>query len=326
MGGAGLFLAGLALLVIGAEALVRGASRLATLLHISPMVIGLTIVSLGTSAPELAVGIAAARQGNGGMAVGNIAGTNVLNLLFILGLSALIRPLPLHSQIFRLELPMILVAAGLMMGLGWDGSLSQMDGLLMLTGGVIYTSLLMHITRTASRGTKKEFREEYGADAIPVTHTTWGWRILYLVMLVGGIALTVFGANLLVDGAVKIARAVGVSDTIIGLTIVAMGTSAPELVTTLVATLRNDRDVAVGNLLGSSIYNILVILSITCLASPGGLPVERQLMMLDVPLMTLVAFGAVPVFWTGYRVSRLEGGAGVAIYLVYLMWLVFFRA
>jgi cation:H+ antiporter len=295
------------------------------MLGVSPMVIGLTIVSVGTSAPELAVGIVAGLEGKGGLAVGNIAGTNVLNLLFILGLSALLRPLPLHLQIFKLELPMIVVAAALMTILAWDGDLSRIDGGVMLLAGMAYTVALILITRKASPIAKEEFREEYGPETVPHTQRNWRGERWYAVVLVIGIVLTVLGAECLVRGAVAIAQLLGVSATIIGLTIVAIGTSAPELVTTVISTLKDERDVAVGNLLGSSIYNILFILSIICLVAPSSLPVEPQLLWFDIPLMAGVAIGAIPVFVTGKCVSRLEGGLGVGTYLAYLMWLVFLR-
>lgn len=318
-----LFLIGLALLVVGAEQVVRGASRTATMLGISPMVIGLTIVAIGTSTPELAVGIVAGSRGEGVLAVGNIAGTNVVNLLFILGLSALLRPLPLQLQVFKLELPTIVFAAALMTLLAWDGTLSRLDGLVMFLPGLMYTVALILVTRKASRRAKKEFQQEYGPHTASPTRPKWRGQVRYAVLLVVGVTLTVLGAECLVRGAVAIAQALGVSATLIGLTIVAIGTSAPELVTTIVSTLRDDRDVAIGNLLGSSIYNILVILSIACMVTPGGLPVEPQLLWFDIPLMAGVALGAVPVFVTGKRVSRLEGGAGVALYFAYLLWLVF---
>jgi cation:H+ antiporter len=304
-----LFVLGLGLLVIGAELITRGASRVAAVLGISPMIIGLTIVSVGTSAPELAVGIVAGAQGKGGLAVGNIAGTNLLNLLFILGLSALLRPLPLHLQIFKLELPVIVLAAALMAALAWDGVLSGVDGVILLGVGLCYTIALIWITRGASQRAKQEFREEYGPESVP-PRLTWRGKAWYGTMLLVGIALTVVGAEFLVRGAVDIALSLGVSATVIGLTIVAIGTSSPELVTTIITTIKDDRDVAVGNLLGSSIYNILIILSIPCMISPNGLPVERQLLWVDIPLMAGVAIGAIPVFITGKCVSRLEGGCG----------------
>lgn len=316
-----LFLVGLVILVFGAELVVRGASKVAAFLKVTPMVIGLTIVSMGTSAPELAVGTIAGLQGNGGLAVGNIAGTNVLNLLFIMGLSAAIHPLLLHGQVFQLELPAIVFSAGLMTTLAWDGVLSFWDGLLMLLFGVAYTVALILVTRRASRASQADFNEEYSVDEVPkIARKRQG--IWYLSVLVVGIILTVAGAEVLVRGAVELATIFGVSTTTIGLTIVAMGTSAPELVTTVLSTIKGDRDVAVGNLIGSSIYNILIILSIPCMLAPGGLPVERSLLWFDIPLMAAVAIGAVPIFVTGRRISRWEGALGVAIYLAYLYWLI----
>jgi cation:H+ antiporter len=318
------FIVGLVMLVVGAEMVVRGSARVATLLGVTPMVIGLTIVSVGTSTPELAVGVIAGLKNEGGLAVGNIAGTNVLNLLFIMGLSAAIRPLPLHLQVFKLELPVIVFAAGLMTLLAWDGVLSRFDGAIMLSCGVMYTILLIRLTRNESRAAKQEFSEEYGPETLPAK-STWRGRLWYMAVLTLGMALTVAGAEALVRGASHIASALGVSATVIGLTIVAIGTSAPELVTTIVSTIKDDRDVAVGNLLGSSIYNILIILSIPCMVAPGGLPVEPQLLWVDIPLMAGVALGAIPVFITGKQISRFEGGLGVLIYLAYMTWLVFFR-
>lgn len=317
-----LLLLGLALLLIGAEMLVRGAARISVALGISPMVIGLTIVAIGTSTPELAVSISAGLKGNGGLGVGNVAGANVFVMLVVVGISALWRPLPLQAQVIKLELPMIVVAALLMTLLAWDGRLSQPDGLIMLMAGAGYTVALIRVTRKASRAAKREFREEYGPERIRDARSLWLSRITHGVMLIGGIALTVSGAEILVRGAVSIAQWAGISTGIIGLTIVAFGTSSPELVTTLVSTYRNDRDVAIGNIMGSGVYNILAILATACVVTPGGLPVERELLSFDIPLMAGVAIGAVPVFVTGKRISRLEGGLGIAIYVAYMTWIV----
>lgn len=320
-----LFAAGLALLVIGAELLVRGASRVAIMLGISPMVIGLTIVSIGTSMPELAIGITASWQGSGGLVVGNVTGANLFVMLVVFGISALIRPLPLDLQILKLELPTIVLAAMMMMLLAWDGVLSRVDGLLMFLAGCLYTGALFAITSRSSRESQQEYLDEYGPELIPLAQRRWRGKVWYAAMLLVGIILTVLGADVLVDGAIRIATYFDVSTTVIGLTVVAFGTSAPELVTTIVATMKDDRDVAIGNLLGSSIYNILAILSLTCMFSPEGLPVEPHLLWFDLPLMAGVAIGAIPIFWTGHRISRLEGALGIAIYLAYLTWLIFFR-
>lgn len=324
MDGLTLCFAGLALLAVGAELVVRSASRLAVSLGVSPLVLGLTVVSIGTSVPELVVGIVASRQGSGALAVGNIAGTNVFNILFILGLSALLRPLPLHLRVLRLDLPMIIVAAAMMSVMAWDGALTPLDGGVLLGAAVLYTAALIRTSRGERRVVEAGFSEMYAVNqAGAATIRPW---VGDTAMLVAGIGLTVIGADWLVTGAVDIARALDISEAMNGLTIVAIGTSAPELATTIVATLRNERDVAVGNLLGSSIYNVLVILGLVCLVSPGGLPVERQLLLVDIPLMVGVALLCIPVFVSGKRVSRAEGGAFVAVYAAYLLWLVFVRA
>jgi cation:H+ antiporter len=259
--------------------------------------------------------------------VGNIAGTNLLNILFILGLSALLRPLPLHLRILKLELPAIIAAAALMMGLAWDGVLTRLDGSVMFGAAVLYTVALVRMSRREAQAVQEEFREMYVAenDVMP-RKTVAGARARYASVLAVGLGLSVLGADWLVNGAVDIARALGISEAIIGLTIVAIGTSAPEFVTTIISTIKDERDVAVGNLLGSSIYNILVILGLTCLVSSGGVPVERQLLVADIPLMAAAALACVPVFLTDQRVSRLEGGLFVAMYLTYLCLLVLFRA
>ena len=328
-GGLMLFLAGLAALIIGAEMVLRGGARFAALMGIRPLVIGLTVVSIGTSVPELAVGITAGLEGSGSIAVGNIAGTNMVNILFILGLSALFRPLELHLQVIKLDLPMMILAAGLMAGLAWDGILSAGDGIVLLAGAILYTILLLR--RHESAAVEEEFEDmcagglEVSCQAGPKRDASRA-RLNNALLLAAGMGISVIGAHWAVHGAVELARSLQVSEAIIGLTVVAIGTSSPELVTTAIATIRNERDVAVGNLLGSSIYNILVILGLTCMATPGGLLVERQLLMLDIPLMAGVALACVPVFWSGKRISRLEGGLGVAAYLIYLLWVALFRA
>ena len=324
-----LFLAGLAALIVGAEMVLRGGARFASLMGIRPLVIGLTVVSIGTSMPELAVGITASLEGSGSIAVGNIAGTNMVNILFILGLSALFRPLELHLQVIKLDLPVMILAAGLMAGLAWDGVLSAGDGIVLLAAAIFYTILLLRQHESAA--VEEEFEDMCGGgvkescEAGPKRDARRA-RLKNALLLAVGMGISVIGAQWAVHGAVDLARALQVSEAIIGLTVVAIGTSSPELVTMVIATVRNERDVAVGNLLGSSIYNILVILGLTCMATPGGLAVERQLLMLDIPLMAGVALACVPVFWSGKRISRLEGGLGVAAYLAYLLWLALFRA
>lgn len=318
------FFAGLVIIIVGAELMLRGAARTAVLLGIKPIVIGLTVVSIGTSMPELAVGVTAAAEGKGSLAVGNIAGTNILNILMILGLSALIRPLPVHSLSVRLDVPVMIASALMLVAMAWDGVLSRAEGLVMLGAAVVYTFALVRMSGRESPALRREFSEEYSIAAIPSTFISA--RIWNILLLIAGLAVTVLGANLLVSGAVDLAREFGISDAIIGLTVVAIGTSAPELATTLVATFKDDRDVAVGNLIGSSIYNILVILGLTCMVARGGIDVGDEILRIDLPLAAAVALVCLPVFSSDRMVSRLEGGLFVAAYLLYLGWLLFIRA
>jgi cation:H+ antiporter len=317
-----LFLVGLGVIILGAEVLLRGASRIAAMLGLRPILIGLTVVALGTSAPELAVGITAVNEGRGSMAVGNIAGTNILNILFILGLSAAIRPLPLQLSSIRLDVPVMLAAALALLAMAWDGVLTRVEGTILVLAAVGYTLLLIRVGRSETPEVKEEFSQEYSPEALNVRRG-WLQGLGQAVLLAGGIALTIVGADWMVDGAVKMAQSLGVSDAIIGLTVIAIGTSAPELVTTIISTIKNDRDVAVGNLIGSSISNILVILGLTCLVAPNGVDVSSDVLWIDLPLGAAVAAVCYPVFRSDRMVSRREGIAFVLAYLAYfglLIW------
>lgn len=322
-----LFLGGLVIVVLGAEMLLRGATRIASMLGVSPIIIGLTVVSVGTSAPELAVGLTAAHEGRGPLAVGNIAGTNIVNILLILGLSAAIRPLPTRSLSVRLDVPVMIATAGVLFIMALDGVLDRTEGLGLLLAAIVYTVALVMLSRQEDSSTRLEFRDALAGQAPPSRHITgggaWVWNA---VLLVAGMALAVLGAELLVAGAVELAKAYGVSDAFIGLTIVAIGTSAPELVTTLISTARNDRDVAIGNLIGSSIYNVLVILGLTMLAAPAsGVDVSAEVLWIDLPLAALVAIVCLPVFRSDRMVSRREGVGFVLAYVAYLGSLMLWR-
>ncbi|PBN42904.1 calcium/sodium antiporter [Sphingobium sp. D43FB] len=311
---------GLTALIAGAELLVRGGSALAARLGISPLLIGLTVVALGTSTPELAVGIDAAVQGNGSLAVGNIAGTNTVNILLILGLSAALQPLAIQMQTLRLELPVIVFASATLLGFAWDGVLSRLEGLVLLTMGVIFTLAVIRIARRETMKVKLEFAREFGPRRLAKRQT-----VTEMLMLAVGLIVIVVGADWLVDGAVALARLWHVSDAFIGLTIVAIGTSAPELVTTVISTIRGDRDIAIGNLIGSSVYNILVILGVTCLFPANGIDVSTHLIWIDIPVMLGVALLCVPVFVSGRQISRVEGGLFVSAYVAYLSYLIIQR-
>lgn len=314
-------LLGLATLVVGAELLVRSAAKLAGALGVRPMVIGLTVVAVGTSIPELAVGIEAVYRDAADLAIGNVAGTSIVNMLLILGLVALIRPVEIHTQTLRFELPVMVVASGLLLVLSLDGLLGRLDGLVFLAYGVFYTLAIMRMSRR--EGAAAAEAGSTAAAARPPLARTLPFE---LVRLAAGVGLTIVGADWLVDGAVALASALGVSDAIIGLTIVAVGTSAPELVTAIVSSFRGERDIAVGNLIGSNIYNVAVILGFTVLSAPAGVPVARELVRADLPVMLLVMLACVPVFITRRTMSRAEGGLFVGAYVVYLGLLIALRA
>jgi cation:H+ antiporter len=310
---------GLVALIVGAEVLVRAGTGLASWLGVRPMMIGLTVVSVGTSVPELAVGIDAAVSGNPGLAVGNIVGTNLVNLLLILGLSAVLVPIAFERATLRFDLPAMTAGALVLYLLSIDGALTTRDGVILLVGGAAYTLGLVR----AGRRETSDLAEGPPADqaGIAARHQP----VREVVLLLVAIVVVVIGAELLVNGAVSSARSLGVSDEIVGLTIVAIGTAAPELVTTIMSTLRGNRDLAIGNLIGSSIYNIGAVLAVTVLVAPHGIPVPDEVLAADLVLLVVVTAAAVPVFLTGARITRIEGGLFVASYVGYLTWLLLTR-
>ncbi|NUT45962.1 MAG: calcium/sodium antiporter [Saccharothrix sp.] len=305
---------GLAMLVAGAELVVRQGTALAARFGVSPLVVGMTVVSLGTSLPELAIGINAAHQGNPGLAVGNIVGTNLVNVLLILGLSALMRPVTFEPRTLRFDLPVMAGAAVLLLLLALDGTLTTADGVVLCAYGAVYLALVITHSRREAKRTS--------APAAVTEHARSRPAAVQALLLVVGLAVIVVGAEFLVDGAVSVARAWGASDTLIGLTVVAIGTSAPELVTTIVSTLRgSDRSLALGNLLGSSVFNIALILGPTVLAAPGTVPVPDDVLALDLVLMVATTLVCLPAFFTRRRLGRWEGAAFVATYALYTIWL-----
>jgi len=311
------FVAGLVLLIVGAEALVRGASRLAAFLGISPLVIGLTVVALGTSSPELAVSIKAALSGQTSIVVGNVIGSNIFNVLFILGTSALVVPLVVSQQLVRLDVPLMIVLSFVVLLLAWDGSFGAVDGVLLVAGLVTYVSVLIHHSRKETASERRQpLQENANADAKGA-----GW-IRNTVLVIVGLALLVLGSRWLVDGAVSFARYLGISELIVGLTIVAAGTSLPEVVTSIIAALRGERDIAVGNVVGSNIFNILAVLGIASVVAPGGIQVTPAVVGFDIPVMIAVALACLPIFFTGGTISHKEGVLLLAYYAAYTTYLI----
>jgi len=314
-----LFLAGLGLLILGAELLVRGASRLAAAVGVSPLVIGLTIVAYGTSAPELAVSVKAGLAGQTDIAVGNIVGSNIFNVLFILGASALVAPLVISQQLIRWDVPIMIGVSVLAMLLGLDGRIGPVEGLMLLAGLAAYTVLVI---RLAKREKNQQVRDEYAKQYAARDQPAGTSKVLHVGYCLAGLVSLVAGTRWFVNGAMTLAAALGVSELVIGLTIVAAGTSMPELFTSIVAAIRGERDIAVGNVVGSCIFNILAILGASALAAPGGLRVSQHLLWVDIPVMIGAAVACLPIFFTGLRISRWEGAVFLGYYAAYVLYLI----
>jgi len=313
----GLFLLGLALLVAGAEILVRGASRLAKRVGVSSLVVGLTVVAFGTSSPELAVSVQAGLAGQAGIAVANIVGSNIFNVV-ILGVSALIVPLAVSRQLVRLDVPLMIGVSVLLLIMALDGRIGTFDGLVLTAGIVAYTSYAIRQGRRENRGAQDKSTQEFGGSR-------GGWLEglpVQIAFVGGGLALLVLGAGWLVEGAASIARALGVGEVVIGLTVIAAGTSLPELATSIVAAWHGERDIAVGNIVGSNIFNLLAIGGIAALATPGGLAVADALIRVHLPVMLAVALACMPVFSTGLKIARWEGAVFLGCYVAYVCYLI----
>lgn len=306
-----LVVGGLIALVAGGEVLVRGASGIARSLGLSPLLIGLTVVALATSAPEMAVTVDAALTGNPGLALGNVVGSNIVNVLLVLGVTALLLPVAVGRQLVRSDIPFLIGVSVLTLVLSLDGSITRLDGGILLVCALVYLSLavLLGLRHRTSPGGDGEER------------STGRALVINLVLVVVGVGLLVVGARALVAGATDVARAFGVSDLVIGLTVVAIGTSLPELVTSLVAAVRRQRDMALGNIAGSCVLNLGAVLGVAGLLSPDGVPVDPSAIAVDLPFMVAVALVLLPLAFTGAVISRWEGAVLVGYYVAYTTWL-----
>ncbi|MCA9126903.1 MAG: calcium/sodium antiporter [Planctomycetales bacterium] len=312
---------GLAVLVFGGDLLVRGASQLALSINISPLVIGLTVVAFGTSAPELAVSLQAAFSGQAAVAVGNVLGSNIFNVLCILGLSATVTPLVVSSQLVRWDVPFMILSSLLMWWMSIDMTISQLEG------GVLFAILcgfIVSCLRRSRLGTGESVDET--AKELPSNQGKSANRWAQMLFILLGLVLLAIGSKWLVNGAVTIATIWGVSDLIIGLTIVAAGTSLPEVVTSVVASIRGERDIAVGNVVGSNIFNLLCVLGLSSLISPAGIPLTSVALQFDIPVMVAVAILCLPICFTNNLISRFEGAILLLYYLAYILILILAEA
>ncbi len=305
---------GFILLIAGGELLVRGAARLAVQWGIPPLVVGLTVVAFATSAPELVVSLQAVYSGSGSLALGNLVGSNIANVLLVLGLSALAAPLMVSIRVIQVDVPLVIAASVLMLLLGLDGEIDAGNGLIMagLLAGYLWWSLREE-SQEAAGGPEND-------DAENPEPT--GSMAMNGLLVLAGILLLVLGGDWLVQGAVRIAGLLGVDELVIGLTVIAVGTSLPELVTSIIAVLRNAREMAVGNVLGSNLFNILGVLGVSAMLAPAGVPVPASALALDIPVMIATALACLPIFFTGHRIARWEGGLFFSYYLAYLTYLV----
>ena len=311
-----MFVLGLVVLVVGADVMVRGASRLAVSFGVSPLVVGLTVVAFGTSAPEMAVSVGSALAGTPDLAIGNVVGSNIANVLLILGISALITPLLVDEQIIRQEIPIMIGASALLVVMALDGNIGLLESIVLFALVIAYTVFLVIQSRRASKAVQDEFE-----TGIPTSTWDSHWAV-QIGLIAAGLAMLVVGADWLVDAAVAFARAFGVSDLVIGLTVVAVGTSMPEIATSIVAAMRGQRDIAVGNVVGSNVFNILAVLGAAGIASGAGLPVSEAARNFDLWVMLAVAFACLPIMITGREIARWEGVVFLAYYAAYTAWLV----
>ena len=318
---------GLIVLTIGAELLVRGASKLAAIARISPLVIGLTVVAYGTSAPEMTVSAITAVQGKTDIALGNVVGSNIFNVLFILGVSALIIPLSVNVQLLRFDVPLMIGVSCLAWVLAIDGRISLLDGSFLFAGLIAYTVWSIYASRRESGLVQQEFAAEFGPPEPPAS----GFRSRQLLASAGvvlaGLALLVLGSKWFVDGASELARLAGLSELVIGLTIVAAGTSLPEVATSVVAAIKGERDIAVGNVIGSNLFNLMGVLGVSGILSglsgSEGLSVSENALRFDIPVMIAAAIGCLPIFLTGRTIHRWEGAVLLGYDVVYTAWLIF---
>lgn len=296
----------------GAEGLIRGSSALALRAGISPLVVGLTVVAFGTSSPELVVSINAALDQNGGIAIGNVIGSNICNIALILGISAIISPMLVQAQVIKREIPIMIGVTLLFSAIMLTGIVSRIEGFILLAGIVIYTFVSIYLSRKENNSA---VNEEFKEGLPKASQKIW----VSVLLVIAGLAFLIYGANVFVEGAVALAKRAGLSEVVIGLTIVAAGTSLPELITSAVAAYKKEADIALGNIVGSNIFNILSIIGITALISPVD---SSGITLVDISVLILTSVLIWPLSRSGSKLSRWEGGILLMVYVGYISYLV----
>ncbi|MFP8487875.1 calcium/sodium antiporter [Gracilimonas sp. Q87] len=315
-----LFLIGLAVLIGGAELFLRAVDKFGAAWSVSPVVMGLTVVAFATGAPELAISLQAAVDGKPDLVLGNILGSNIANILLILGIAGLVHPLKITNRIIKVDVPVVIAASTLLFVLAMDGLLSPLDGGIIFLGLIIYSVFMyFQIQKDRKLNKRRKIETEVKLDE-PVTTIFYG---KYILMLLAGLIFIVMGSRFMVTSAVEIAGILGISELIIGLTIVSIGTSLPEVATSVSAVRHGDSDTAVANVMGSNLYNILLTLSLTVLIAPGAIHVSQEAIDLDLPIMLIVAVACLPLFWPGKVLGRKEAIGFLFYYAAYMTYLVF---
>lgn len=307
---------GLVLLVAGAELLVRGASDVANRMGISALIVGLTIVAYGTSSPEMAVSIQSGLEGNADIALGNVVGSNIFNVLAILGIAALISPMMVANQLIRLDVPIMIGVSVLTLMFGVDGRISRVDGIILFILAILYTGFQIYEGRRQAKASAED------AEGNPQQRLSAKVLMINIALILAGLVLLVLGSDFLIDSSISIAKVIGVSDLVIGLTIVAAGTSLPELASSVVASIKGEQDIAVGNVVGSNIFNILAVLGLSAVVSANGINVSAAAVRTDIPVMIAVAVACLPIFSSGQSISRWEGVLFLFYYVAYTLYLI----
>jgi cation:H+ antiporter len=303
--------AGLLMLFAGAEGLIRGSSSLALRVGITPLVVGLIVVAFGTSSPELVVSLKAAIEGNGDISLGNVIGSNIANIALVLGVAALIRPLKVNAVVIRREIPLMIFISLIFVIFLINREISRIEGIIFFIGIIVYSIVSVFLARKEKN---KDIEDEYieGVAKKPLKI----WQAIPFIII--GLALLVYGANLFLEASVEIAKRIGMSQAVIGLTIVAIGTSLPELVTSSVASIKKETDIAIGNVVGSNVFNILLILGVTAMIIPIS---AAEITMTDIVVMMFTAVIILPMTWTKFTLNRLEGAFLLTGYIIYMLYL-----